>query len=180
MASIELIDTSVRDGNQSLWGATGLKTAMMLEIAPTMDRVGFSAIDFTTSTHMAVAVRYQRENPWERIRLMREAMPKTPLSFLTTGMRFISWEVANLEVMQLAFRLLANCGIRRFQIMDPMNDTSAMSEIAALAGKAGIEKVVGALTYTVSPMHDDACPGPASLSARVGSIASTSRIRAAC
>lgn len=156
MASIELIDTSVRDGNQSLWGATGLKTAMMLEIAPIMDRTGFSAIDFTTSTHMAVAVRYQRENPWERIRLMREAMPKTPLSFLTTGMRFISWEVANSEVMQLAFGLLANCGIRRFQIMDPMNDTSAMSEIAALARKAGIEKIVGALTYTVSPIHDDA------------------------
>lgn len=62
MASIELIDTTVRDGNQSLWGATGLKTAMMLQIAPVMDRVGFSTIDFTTSTHMAVAVRYQRKS----------------------------------------------------------------------------------------------------------------------
>ena len=156
MASIELIDTTVRDGNQSLWGATGLTTAMMLEIAPVMDRVGFSAIDFTTSTHMAVAVRYQRENPWERIRLMHEAMPNTPLSFLTTGMRFISWEVANSEVMQLAFGLLTNSGIRRFAIMDPMNDTAAMSTMAALARKAGVETVVGALTYTVSPIHDDA------------------------
>jgi oxaloacetate decarboxylase alpha subunit len=156
MASIELIDTTVRDGNQSLWGATGLKTAMMLQIAPVMDRVGFSTIDFTTSTHMAVAVRYQRENPWERIRLMREAMPNTPLSFLTTGMRFISWEVASPEMMQLAFGLLANCGIRRFAIMDPMNDTSAMSAMALLARNAGIETVVAALTYTVSPIHDDA------------------------
>lgn len=156
MALIDLIDTTVRDGNQSLWGATGLRTGMMLQIAPVMDRVGFAAIDFTTSTHMAVSVRYQRENPWERLRLMRQAMPDTPLSFLTTGMRFISWEVANPEIMQLAFALLVEGGIRRFQIMDPMNDTSAMSAMAVLARNAGVESVVAALTYTVSPIHDDA------------------------
>jgi oxaloacetate decarboxylase (Na+ extruding) subunit alpha len=156
MASIELIDTTVRDGNQSLWGATGLTTGMLTEIAPVMDRVGFGAIDFTTSTHMAVAVRYQRENPWERIRLVREAMPNTPLSFLTTGMRFISWEVANAEFMQLAFSLLVRTGIRRFAVMDPMNDTAAMTAMAALARDVGVETIVAALTYTVSPLHDDA------------------------
>lgn len=156
MAEIELIDTTVRDGNQSLWGATGLTTAMMLEIAPVMDRVGFGAIDFTTSTHMAVAVRYQRENPWERIRLVRQAMPKTPLSFLTTGMRFISWEIADKEVMELAFNLLVRAGMRRFAIMDPMNDTTAMAAMGRLARKAGFETLVVGLTYTVSPIHDDA------------------------
>ena len=49
MAHIDLIETSVRDGNQSLWGATGLNTAMMLQIAPVMDQVGYAAIDFSTS-----------------------------------------------------------------------------------------------------------------------------------
>ena len=151
-----LIDTSVRDGNQSLWGATGLTTAMLLEAAPLMDRVGFEAIDFTTSTHMAVAARFQKENPWERIRLMREAMPETPLSFLTTGMRFISWETASAELMQLAFSALVNSGIRRFAIMDPMNDTAAMAAMAQLARKVGVETIVAAMTYTVSPFHDDA------------------------
>ena len=57
MARIDLVETSLRDGNQSLWGATGLTTPMMLSAAPIMDRVGFKAIDFTTSTHMAVAAR---------------------------------------------------------------------------------------------------------------------------
>ena len=156
MAKIDLIDTSVRDGNQSLWGATGLDTGMMLEIAPVMDRVGFAAIDFTTSTHMAVAVRFQRENPWERIRLMRASMPQTPLSFLTTGMRFISWETASAELMQIAFIKLVEAGIRRFAIMDPMNDTAAMAAMARLARQAGVESIVAALTYTVSPIHDDA------------------------
>ena len=155
MAKIDLVDTSVRDGNQSLWGATGLTTGMLLEIAPVMDRVGFSAIDFTTSTHMAVAARFQKENPWERIRLMRAAMPNTPLSFLTTGMRFISWETASSELMQLAFDRLVEAGIRRFAIMDPMNDTAAMAAMAKLARKAGVQTISAALTYTVSPIHDD-------------------------
>ena len=154
--SIDLIDTTVRDGNQSLWGATGLDTAQMLQIAPVMDRVGFNAVDFSTSTHMAVAVRFKKQNPWERTRLMREAMPNTPLSFLTTGMRFISWEIASPELMEFAFRLLVNSGIRRFAIMDPMNNIPAMLDMADLARKAGGEAIVAALTFTLSPRHDDA------------------------
>jgi pyruvate carboxylase len=54
MTQITLMDTTLRDGNQSNWGATGLDTGMMLEIAPIMDRIGFESIDFTTSTHMAL------------------------------------------------------------------------------------------------------------------------------
>ena len=155
MAEIELLDTTMRDGNQSLWGATGLNTAMMAAIAPTVDRVGFHAIDFITSTHMAVAVRYLKENPWERIRLIRAAMPRTPLSFLTTGMRFISWELASPEVMELSFQLLARAGIRRFAVMDPMNDAKAMIGVARLTRKTGVGQVVAALTFTISPLHDD-------------------------
>ncbi|MEJ2761682.1 MAG: biotin carboxyl carrier protein, partial [Gammaproteobacteria bacterium] len=73
MTDIRLVDVSVRDGNQSLWGATGLSTRQILAIAPVINRVGFKALDFTSSTHMAVAVRYFREDPWERIRLMHAA-----------------------------------------------------------------------------------------------------------
>jgi oxaloacetate decarboxylase (Na+ extruding) subunit alpha len=130
LAHIELIETSLRDGNQSLWGATGLNTAMMLEIAPILDQVGFGAIDFSTSTHMAVAVRFKKENPWERLRLMRRAMPRTPLQFLTTGMRFISWELAHPEFMRLTFRLLIRAGIRRFAVMDSLNDMQALLAVA--------------------------------------------------
>ena len=89
MTDVELVDVSLRDGNQSLWGATGIDTATTMSIAPVMDRVGFAAIDFTTSTHMGVAVRYKREDPWERIRLMAAATPNTPLQFMSTGFRFI-------------------------------------------------------------------------------------------
>lgn len=156
MTDISLIDTTVRDGNQSNWGATGLDTGMMLEIAETMDRVGYESIDFITSTHMAVAVRFKQEDPWERIRLFKERAPKTPLSFLTTGMRFISWEVASDEFMEFAFRTLVNNGIERFAIMDPMIDVDAMVRMAKVTRKAGAGQVVAALPFTLSPMHDDA------------------------
>ncbi len=152
MAEIALIDTTMRDGNQSLWGATGLNTAMMATIAPIIDRVGFSAVDFITSTHMAVAVRYLKENPWERIRVMRTLMPHTPLSFLTTGMRFISWEMASAELMQLAFSLLVRDGIRRFAVMDPMNDAAAMIAVArALAQSRCAASCCGAVLHRQSP-----------------------------
>ena len=82
MAELQLVETSLRDGNQCLWAALGVDTARTLAIAPVMDRVGFRAIDFTTSTHMGVAVRYKKEDPWERIRLMAAATPHTPLQFM--------------------------------------------------------------------------------------------------
>src|SRR5215475_11695909 len=125
VAEIALIDTTLRDGNQSLWGALGIDTAKTLTVAPLMERVGFKAIDFTTSTHMGVAVRYKREDPWERIRLMREAMPTTPLQFLSTGFRFIAWETAHPDFMALAFATLVRNGIDRFALADPMNDADA-------------------------------------------------------
>ncbi len=156
MADISLVETSLRDGNQSLWAAIGIDTAKTLTIAPVMDRVGFKAIDFTTSTHMGVAVRYKQEDPWERIRLMAQATPNTPLQFLSTGFRFISWETASPEFMSLAFRTLVNNGMSRFALADPMNDADSNVVCARMVKAAGGKYVVGALVYTLSPIHDDA------------------------
>ena len=155
-SSPDFVDTTLRDGNQSLWGATGLRTGMMLEVAPDLDRAGYRAIDFATSTHMAVTVRFHKENPWERIRLMKALMPRTPLSFLSTGMRFISWETAHPELMDLSYRLLVRNGIERFMVMDPMNNMQAVTDSATAIAAAGAREIVGAIVYTVSPIHDDA------------------------
>ena len=91
MSDIKLVDVSIRDGNQSIWGATGLNAARTLAIAPVLDRIGLQAIDFTSSTHMGISVRTHRENPWELFRRTRELMPTTKLQFIGTGFRFISW-----------------------------------------------------------------------------------------
>ncbi len=153
---VDIVDTTTRDGNQSLWSATGLTTPDVLAIAPAIDRVGFHAADFTSSTHMAVSVRFHREDPWERIRLVSGAMPATPLSFITTGMRFISWVPADEDVMRLAFRCVVRNGIRRFQIADPSNDPTRLRRLAAMARGEGVEEVVIGLTYSVSAVHTHA------------------------
>ena len=121
-----------------------------------MDRVGFRAIDFTTSTHMGVAVRYKKEDPWERIRLMAAATPHTPLQFMSTGFRFISWETASPDFMALAFRTLVRNGIRRFCLADPMNDAESNMACARMVKEGGGEYVIVALVFTLSPIHDDA------------------------
>ena len=156
MADVQLVETSLRDGNQCLWAALGIDTARTLTIAPTMDQVGFKAIDFTTSTHMGVAVRFKKEDPWERIRLTAAAMPKTPLQFMSTGFRFISWETAHPEVMALAFQVLVRNGIRRFCLADPMNDAESNIACARTVKRCGGEYVIAALVFTLSPVHDDA------------------------
>ena len=153
---VDIVDTTTRDGNQSLWSATGLTTPDVLAIAPTLDRVGFHAADFTSSTHMAVSVRFHREDPWERIRLVSAAMPDTPLSFITTGMRFISWVPADEEVMRLVFRCVVRNGIRRFQVADPSNDPPRLRRLARMAREEGVEEIVIGLTYSVSDVHTHA------------------------
>ncbi|MFM9852061.1 MAG: biotin carboxyl carrier protein [Sphingomonadaceae bacterium] len=154
--TIQLVDVTMRDGNQSLWGATGLNTAHMLQAAALTERAGFRAVDFTSSSHMAVAVRYFRNNPWERIRRMRAAMPTTPLQLITTGLRFIAWQQADPEFMRLVYRTLQANGIRRFVVLDPMHEVPAVIEAARIIKQEGPAEVMAALTYTLSDVHDDA------------------------
>jgi oxaloacetate decarboxylase alpha subunit len=152
---IEIVDTTTRDGNQSLWGATGLTTPDIVAIAPVMDRVGFHACDFTSSTHMAVSVRFHKEDPWARLRMVAAAMPNTPLSMITTGKRFISWRPAAEDLQRLVFRCAVRNGLRRVQIADPSNDPADLARMAAIAKQEGVEEVVIGLTYSVSPVHTD-------------------------
>lgn len=155
MAKIELVDVSIRDGNQSTWSATGLNTPQILEIAPVMSRVGFRALDFSSSTAMGVAVRVHQEDPWERLRLMRAAMPDTKLQLIGTGFRFISWESQNNEFMRLVYRCLIVNGMDRFVVLDPMFDVPAMLETARIIREEGGGEIVVAVTYTLSAVHDD-------------------------
>lgn len=155
MADVRLVDVSIRDGNQCLWSATGLRTRHIIQVAPLLERVGFHALDYISSTFMGIAARMHREDPWERIRLTRAAAPTTHLQFIGTGFRFISWEEAHPELMQLIYDRLVVHGISRFIVLDPMHDLEAMRRSAAMVRRAGAPEVMGALTFTLSPVHDD-------------------------
>jgi oxaloacetate decarboxylase alpha subunit len=155
MTDLYLVDVTMRDGNQSLWGATGLNTAHMLAAASLTEACGFRAVDFTSSSHMAVAVRYFANDPWERIRRVHAAMPSTPLQVITTGLRFIAWQQADPEFMRLVYRQLQLNGIGRFVLLDPMHEVSAVIEAARLVKEEGNAKVMCALTFTLSAVHTD-------------------------
>ena len=152
---INFIDTTIRDGNQSLWDATGLTTAMILSIAPEMDRAGFTAVDFMTGMHMAVSVRWHKENPWEKMRLVKKAMPKTPLRFGGTGRRFMGWKRVPESVMVLALKLIVASGVKQVWISEPSFDVDLILRQAEITKDAGAEKFIVALPYTISPIHDD-------------------------
>lgn len=156
MAELKLVDVSIRDGNQSLWSMTGLGTNQIMQAAPIMERVGFRAIDFTSSTHMSMAIRSHQDDPWEKIRLMHQALPNVPLQFISTGFRFISWETADHDFMRLAYRTLMKNGIGRFVLLDPMHDMDALMQVARIVKEEGDAENMGALTYTLSDVHDDA------------------------
>ncbi len=152
---IGFIDTTIRDGNQSLWDATGLNTAMILSIASAMDKAGFDAVDFMTGMHMAVSVRWHKENPWEKMRLVSKAMPNTPLRFGGTGRRFMGWKRIPESVMFLALKLVIASGVKQVWISEPSFDVNHITRQAEITKKAGAEKFIVALPYTISPVHSD-------------------------
>ncbi len=155
MAEIELVDVSLRDGNQSLWGATGVTTRMVEGVTPLLDQVGYRALELMSSTQLAVAVRFHKEDPWERIRAARDRAPKTKLGFLTTGKRFITFHRTPDAVFELAFELLARNGIKRLWVIDPMHDMEGAKKTAELAKRVGFDEVIGGICYTTSPVHTD-------------------------
>jgi len=152
---IGIVDTTVRDGHQSLWSADALTTPMIAEIAPVTARVGYRALDFTSSTHMAMSVRVHQEDPWERIRVARELMPETRLGLITPGMRFMAWERAPLDVMRLALRCVIRNGIDRIWVAESMNDVETDLTIARIAKEEGAAEVLVGLVYSISPVHTD-------------------------
>lgn len=152
---VRFVDTSLRDGNQSLWGATGITTGICEAVGPALERAGFHAIDFTSSTNLSMGVKFHQEDPWERIARMKAVVSTTPLSAITPGMRFMSWEKSPEAVMRMALRLMARHGVSRLQISEPMNSPEATTRIARWAHEEGFEHVVAALTFTESPVHTD-------------------------
>jgi oxaloacetate decarboxylase alpha subunit len=152
---IYFVDVTTRDGNQSLWDATGIRTGMILPIAPVMDKVGFRSIDFASSINMGTSVRWHKENPWEKIRLCAKAMPNSILSFGTTGRRFIGFKRMPDSIQELVLKTIKACGIKRVWILDAAHEVDLLLRTAHMCKEAGIDEVMIALSYSISPVHTD-------------------------
>jgi oxaloacetate decarboxylase alpha subunit len=155
MKNVSLIDVSLRDGNQSIWGATGVTNRTIRKMAPLLDRCGYEALELLTSTLIATAVRYHREDPFARLDLARRLAPTAKLGFLTTGRRFITFGLTPKTVLRLAYDLLRRHGVTRMWVVDPMSDMNSTRENARLAKEVGFEEVIAGVCFTLSPVHTD-------------------------
>lgn len=153
MGEIRFVDCTFRDAHQSLWGDK-MNTAMMVKIAAVMDRVGFKAMDVTGTGHFTFALRYLRENPWERVRLLSKAIPKTRLSLMMLGTSLDLFGLTKGPIINVWMKRLFANGIRRVQIMEASNNMGDLAETVRAAREAGLESAV-ALVYALSPIHTD-------------------------
>ena len=150
MTEVRFVDTTIRDGHLSLW-ANNMRTGMMLAIAEDLDRSGFEAIE-CMYTHPKKAVRELREDPWERIRLLRQRITETPLR--TIMGRFPQFELASPLLMELRTHCEANAGIRQARISDEWNQAHQWAWKVATCRAVGIDPVVN-LIFSESPKHTD-------------------------
>src|SRR5262245_17436202 len=154
MQKLDVVDTTLRDAHQCLW-ATRMPTSMMLPVVARMDTIGFSVIDLMAAVTFDVCVRYLREDPWERIRLVRRAVERTPLNGWVRSRSLISFNLVSDDVVELWVRTLARNGIRRLTCFDALFDIGNLAVSIKAAQGLGIQ-AVGALVYTLSPVHTDA------------------------
>lgn len=154
MKPLQIIDVTLRDAHQSLW-ATRMTTAMMLPMAPHMDQMGFWAIDLVGGAVFDVCVRYLREDPWERMRILSQAIVRTPLNVMIRGSSLFTFELFPDDVVDLTVRRIAANGIRTLMTYDALNDTRNL-EVSIKVGREVGLYVIGGVVYTLSPVHTDA------------------------
>ena len=150
MNNITFVDTTLRDAHQSMWNGQ-MTTAMMLPIAPTIDQVGFEALDFMALISMDWCIRNLKENPWDRLKLMSKAMPNTPL--IVGGVLRNFGNVPD-SVTEFWAKTVAKAGAGINRINDPCHDMTEIKKAIKWSKSAGLTTLV-ALIYSYSPVHTD-------------------------
>jgi oxaloacetate decarboxylase alpha subunit len=154
MSEISFIDTTLRDGQQSLW-ALGMKTRAMLPIAAQMDRVGFESMEFFVSVMIKKYVREHRENPWEWLREGTKRFGRTRLRNHGGLHGSGAFEKLPPAAMKLLAERVVSYGIGLTRTSNCWNDFDALRDEVRELRDIGMETVVN-LIYSVSPLHTDA------------------------
>lgn len=146
-----ITDVVLRDGHQSLL-ATRMRIDDMLPIAEKLDQVGFWSLETWGGATFDACIRYLGEDPWERIRQFKAAMPNTPQQMLFRGQNILGYRhYADDLVEKFVERAAAN-GVDVFRIFDALNDMRNL-ETAIKATLAVDKHAQGTISYTVSPVH---------------------------
>ncbi|MBI4295798.1 MAG: pyruvate carboxylase subunit B [Chloroflexi bacterium] len=118
---VKITDVTFRDGHQSLL-ATRLRTEDMVAIAAEMDKTGFYSVEVWGGATFDVATRFLNEDPWERVRLLKKLMPKTPFQMLLRGQNLVGYRHYADDVVTAFVHQAAEVGIDIFRVFDALND----------------------------------------------------------
>src|SRR5438128_2082668 len=122
---IGITDTAMRDAHQSLL-ATRMRTADLLPIAEKMDAVGYRSLEVWGGATFDTALRFLKEDPWERLRLLKERITRTPLQMLLRGQNLVGYRHYADDVVELFCQKAVENGMDIFRIFDAVNDTRNM------------------------------------------------------
>ncbi len=151
MAKVKIMETILRDAHQSQ-AATRMKLEEMLPIADKLDNVGFYALEAWGGATFDSCLRYLNEDPWERLRALKKAMPKTKLQMLLRGQNILGYKHYADDVVDSFCRLSVKNGIDVIRIFDALNDTRNMRRAMESTKKYG-GTVEAAISYTTSKVH---------------------------
>ena len=146
-----ITEVVLRDGNQSLL-ATRIKIEDLLPIAHALDQIGYWSIESWGGATFDACLRYLNEDPWERLRLFREAMPNTKQQMLLRGQNLLGYKHFPDSVVEKFINKSSENGIDVFRIFDALNDINNL-EFSIKQVKENSKHAQAAMAYTVSPVH---------------------------
>ena len=153
MTTVEIVDQTLRDGQQSLWGMR-MRAGHILPVAPLIDRTGYRIVDLTGSSIFEVLVRYCREDPWEGLDLISAAMTHSTLRAGTRSNGVVGMGVTADAIVDLWVQTLARHGIGSLWIFDCLFNLEQMRRVAKTATEAGL-RVSPQVMFSHSPVHTD-------------------------
>ncbi|NPA96210.1 MAG: pyruvate carboxylase subunit B [Crenarchaeota archaeon] len=148
---VELIDLTVRDGQQSLL-ATRMRTEDVVRIVEVLDRAGFYALEVWGGATFDAPLRFLMEDPWERLKKVREVARRTKLMMLLRGMNLVGYRHYPRDVVEKFVEYAHRDGIDVFRIFDALNDLDNLELPVKKAKEVGAEVQV-CMVYTTSPVH---------------------------
>jgi oxaloacetate decarboxylase alpha subunit len=151
--SIKVLDTTLRDGQQSLW-ATRMTTETAAAVAHCVVRGGFSTVDVLAGAHADVMVRFLAENPWHRMFILKRILGDVPMMTIVRGRSLTLFDIVPDDILDLWIDCAAAAGTDEFAVFDGFNNVAIYQPTIDRAHQHG-RKVRAMLTFTESPVHSD-------------------------
>ena len=150
---VKILETVLRDGHQSL-AATRMRITDILPILEQLDDAGYYALEAWGGATFDACLRFLNEDPWERLRILKKHLPKTPIQMLLRGQNVLGYNHYADDVVTEFVKRSVDNGVSIIRIFDALNDTRNL-ECAMRAAKEAGAHVQGCIVYTISPYHQD-------------------------